>query len=113
MPLPEPTRSCLTDEERKRARAVVVKKSLRYFEDRNNRSFSEDCLFTRRRNLAAHLGVDETVSKKELNMINVHALPLPSSVQKTKATSKGYQLYLKFALILFHKKSNVFERQIF
>ena len=103
MPLPEPTRSCLTEEERKRARAVVVKKSLRYFEDRNNRSFSEDCLFTRRRNLAAHLGVDETVSKKELNMINVHALPLPSSVQKAKATSKGYYLYLKLILIHYHK----------
>ena len=114
MPLPEPTRSCLTEEERKRARAVVVKKSLRYFEDRNNRSFSEDCLFTRRRNLAAHLGVDETVSKKELNMINVHALPLPSSVQKAKATSKGYYLYLKLILIHYHKKIKIIsEFQIF
>ena len=91
MPLPEPTRSCLTEEERKRARAVVVKKSLRYFEDRNNRSLSENCLFTRRRNLAAHLGVDETVSKKDLSMINVHALPLPASVQKSKTTPKWYQ----------------------
>ena len=87
MPLPEPSRNCLTEEERKRARAVVVKKSLRYFEDRSKRSFSEHCLFTRRRNLAAHLGVDETVSKKELNMINVHALPLPASAQKSKITS--------------------------
>ena len=88
MPYSEPIGSCLTEEERKRARAVLVKKSLRYF-DRNNRSLSEDCLFTRRRNLAAHLGVDETVSKKELSMINVHALPLPSSVQKSKTTPKG------------------------
>ena len=88
MPLPsDPGRNVLTEEERKRARAVVVKKSLRYFEDRNNRSFSEDCLFTRRRNLAAHLGVDETVSKKDLHMINVYALPLPSSVQKSRPTS--------------------------
>ena len=93
MPLPEPTRTCLTEEERKRARAVVVKKSLKYFEDRNNRSFSEDCLFTRRRNLAAHLGVDESVSKKDVNMINVHALPLPASVQKSKATPAWYQYY--------------------
>ena len=84
----EPVRRFLTEEERKRARAVVVKKSLRYFEDTNNRSLSEDCLFTRRRNLAAHLGIDETVSKKELSMINVHALPLPSSVQKSKTTPK-------------------------
>ena len=81
MPYSELVRSYLTEEERKRARAVVVKKSLRYVEDRNNRSFSDDCLFTRRRNLAIHLGVDETVSKKELNMINIHALPLPASVQ--------------------------------
>ena len=88
MPYSEPIRSCLTEEERKRARAVVVKKSLRYFEDRNNRSLSENCLFTRRRNLAAHLGVDETVSKKELSMINVHALPLPASVQKSKTARK-------------------------
>ena len=91
MPLPEPTRNCLTEEERKRVRAAVVKKSLRYFEDRNNRSFSEDCLFTRRRNLAAHLGVDETVSKKELYMINVYALPLPASVQKSKTNSSRCQ----------------------
>ena len=90
MPFSEPARSFLTEEERKRARAVVVKKSLRYFEDTNNRSLSEDCLFTRRRNLASHLGVDETISKKELGMINVHALPLPASVQKSKTTPKWY-----------------------
>ena len=91
MPFSELERSFLTEEERKRARAVVVKKSLRYFEDTNNRSLSADCLFTRRRNLAAHLGVDETVSKKELNMINVHALPLPASVQKSKTAPKWYR----------------------
>ena len=91
MAFSEPARSFLTEEERKRARAVVVKKSLRYFEDKNNRSLSEDYLFTRRRNLATHLGVDETVSKKDLSMINVHALPLPASVQKSKTTPKWYQ----------------------
>ena len=80
----EPAKSLLTDEERKRARAIVIKKKLRYFEDRNNRSFSADCLFTRRRNLAAHLGVDETVSKKDLEMINIHALPITSSVQRSR-----------------------------
>ena len=90
MPYSKLVGSCLTEEERKRARAVVVKKSLRYFEDTNNRSLSEDCLFTRRRNLASHLGVDETISKKELGMINVHALPLPASVQKSKTTPKWY-----------------------
>ena len=83
MAFSEPARSFLTEEERKRARAVVVKKFLRYFE--------EDYLFTRRRNLATHLGVDETVSKKDLSMINVHALPLPASVQKSKTTPKWYQ----------------------
>ena len=86
MSLSDDARKVLTEDERKRARSVVIKKSLSYFEDRNNRSFSEDCLFTRRRNLAAHLGVDETVSKKELHMINVYALPLPRS----KKVSLGY-----------------------
>ena len=80
MPYSEHVTSVLTEEERKRARAETIKKSLRYFE---NRSLSQDCIFTRRRNLSAHLGVDETVSKKELQMINVHALPLPASVQKS------------------------------
>ena len=81
---PDPTNAILTEEERKRARAVAIKKSLRYFEDRNNRSFSESCLFTRRKNLAAHLGVDETVSKKDSNMINVYALPLPASAIRSR-----------------------------
>ena len=81
---PDTSRSVLTEEERQRARAVVVKKSLKYFEDRSNRSFSADCLFTRRRHLSAHRGVDETVSKKDFNMINVYALPLPSSVQRSR-----------------------------
>ena len=65
----------LTKSEREKARARAVRKSLTYFE---NRSLSEKNLWTRRRNLAAHLGVDETVSKQELNMINVYALPVPA-----------------------------------
>ena len=84
MPFSEPAKAVLTEEERKKARALVIKKSLRYFEDRNNRSFSADCLFTRRRNLSAHLGLDENVSKKDLQMINVYALPLPASAQKSR-----------------------------
>ena len=88
MSLSKTTTGCLTEEERKRARAVIVKKSLRYFE---NRSSSDNCLFARRRNLAAHFGVDETVCKKDLNMINVYALPLPASVRKSKTIPKRYR----------------------
>ena len=102
MPL-EHARSILTEEERKRAREVVRKKSLRYFEDRNNRSFSEACLFTRRRNLSAHLGVDENVSKKDLHMINVHALPLPLSIPKER---KHGSLRYKFQTNNYNKSTN-------
>ena len=42
----------------KAKRASMVKKALRYFEDKSNRSMSEDNLFTRRKNLAVHLGKD-------------------------------------------------------
>ena len=42
-------------------RATMVKKAIRYFEDKSNRSVSADNLFTRRKNLAAHLGLDEKV----------------------------------------------------
>ena len=60
-------------------RATVVKKAIHYFEDRSNRSVSEDNLFTRRKNLAAHLGIDDSVSKKEIQTINTYCLPMPSS----------------------------------
>ncbi|XP_059084860.1 uncharacterized protein LOC131881885 [Tigriopus californicus] len=62
-----------------RKRASMVKKAIRYFEDKSNRSVSEDNLFTRRKNLAAHLGLDEKVSKKEVQKINTYCLPVPSS----------------------------------
>ena len=71
--LPEGT---LNEIERRRAQTVVVKKTIRYFEDRNKRSWSQDSLLTRRRNLAVHLGVDESVCKTEVQKINVHSLPL-------------------------------------
>ena len=69
----------LNEAERRRARTTVAKKAIRYFEDRNHRSCSQDSLFTRRRNLATHLGVDESVCKSEVQSINVHALPIPAS----------------------------------
>ena len=47
--------------------------TLDYFEDRT----PPDELFTRRKNLTAHLGVDETVSPQEIQKINTHCLPLP------------------------------------
>ena len=70
-----------TSDERKRARAAVGK-WLQYFEDKRTSSptlSEENHLLTRRRNLAAHLGVDESVSKKDLALINVYSLPLPPS----------------------------------
>ena len=63
----------------------MVKKAIHYFEDRSNRSMSEDNLFTRRKNLAVHLGVDETVSMKEVQKINTYCLPVPSSALPPEA----------------------------
>ena len=63
----------------KAKRATMVKKALRYFEDKSNRSVSEDNLFTRRKNLAVHLGLDEKVSLREIQKINTFSLPVPSS----------------------------------
>ncbi len=36
-------------------------------------------IFVRRKNLAVHLGLDEKVSKKEVQKINTFSLPVPSS----------------------------------
>ena len=81
-----------TSDERKRARAAVGK-WLQYFEDKRTSSptiSEENHLLTRRRNLAAHLGVDESVSKKDLALINVYSLPLPPSktVVQPSSTNK-------------------------
>lgn len=70
---------------RKAKRANMVKKSIHYFEDRSNRSMSEDNLYTRRKNLAVHLGIDETVSMKEVQKINTYCLPVPSSALPPEA----------------------------
>ena len=82
----DPSRSFLGDEEtleKQRAlRAVVVNKSISYFREKNNRSVSETGLFNRRKNLASHLGVDESVEKKDVDKINMAILPFPSSVPK-------------------------------
>jgi len=71
--------------QRKAKRATMVKKAIHYFEDRSNRSMSEDNLYTRRKNLAVHLGVDETVSMKEVQKINTYCLPVPSSALPPEA----------------------------
>lgn len=63
----------------KAKRATMVKKAIRYFEDKSNRSVSEDNLFTRRKNLAVHLGLDEKVGMREVQKINTYSLPVPSS----------------------------------
>ena len=74
----------LTEEERKQARSIVARKAIRYFEDRSNRTWSEDNLFARRRNLVAHLGVDETTSRQEVQRINQHSLPTPASALQSQ-----------------------------
>ena len=78
-----------SSDERKRARAALGK-WLQYFETKKTNSAiisEENHLLTRRRNLAAHLGVDESVSKKDLQLINVYSLPLPPSTSVGQATT--------------------------
>lgn len=77
-----------------RKRASMVKKAIRYFEDKSNRSVSEDNLFTRRKNLAAHLGLDEKVSKKEVQKINTYCLPVPSSANSDQSESMVKEILL-------------------
>ena len=76
----------LTDEdarEKQRAlRAVVVKKSIAYFKEKKNRSVTEGCLLTRRKNLAAHFGLDMSVDKKDLDQITLATLPFPLSAKE-------------------------------
>jgi len=73
----------------KAKRASMVKKALRYFEDKSNRSMSEDNLFTRRKNLAVHLGLDENVSLREIQKINTFSLPVPSSATPFNQAGTG------------------------
>ena len=68
-------------EKQRALRAGVVKKSIAYF--RGTRSFSDKCLFNRRKNLAKHLGVDDSVEKQDLDKINMAILPFPSLVPKS------------------------------
>ena len=80
-------RRILFDINFKAKRASMVKKALRYFEDKSNRSMSEDNLFTRRKNLAVHLGLDENVSLREIQKINTFSLPVPSSATTFNAAT--------------------------
>ena len=78
-----------TSDERKRARAALGK-WLQYFENKKTNSAivsEESLLLTRKRNLAVHLGVDESVSQKDLRLINVYSLPLPPSTSVGQSTS--------------------------
>ena len=89
----------VTENQRKNKRATMVKKAIHYFEDRSNRSMSEDNLYTRRKNLAVHLGIDETVSMKEVQKINTYCLPVPSSAlppeaQEAIACTARYELVM-------------------
>ena len=82
----ESQRQSFTDEgaqEKQRAlRAIVVKKSISYFKDKKNRSVTDSCLLIRRKNLTAHLGLDMTVGKKDLDQIILATLPFPSSAKE-------------------------------
>ena len=77
----------------KAKRASMVKKALRYFEDKSNRSMSEDNLFTRRKNLAVHLGLDDKVSLREIQKINTYSLPVPSSATPFNPTAGASPRY--------------------
>ena len=73
---PEGLKRTLSEAQRKRARArwtqiTTVTKATSHF---------KDTLLTRRRNLVAHLGVDEEVCKKEVQEINLLALPVPACI---------------------------------
>ena len=67
----------------KARRANVVKKSILYFSDKKNRSMSEDNLYTRRKNLAVHLGLDEKVPRREIQKITTICLPIPAEAAPT------------------------------
>ncbi len=73
-------------------RATMVKKAIRYFEDKSNRSVSEDNLFTRRKNLAAHLGLDEKVNERR-------------EMRCTKPTCKAFSSAIICRIVLGHEKS--------
>ena len=75
---PESPKRKLTKAQSKRARArwvriSTVTKAITQFKDTSHNN-----LLTRRRNLVAHLGVDEGVGSKEVQEINLLALPVPS-----------------------------------
>ena len=77
---PESPKRKLTKAQSKRARArwvriSTVTKAITQFKD-----CSHNSLLTRRRNLVAHLGVDEGVGSKEVQEINLLALPVPVSI---------------------------------
>ena len=74
------------NDERNTEHEAMVKASRLSFE---NRSKPVNSPLTRRRNLSTHLGVDESVSKEELEMINMSALPRPSSSQASSNSSFG------------------------
>ena len=92
---PDPTEYVLTDEERIGAKEAVGK-WLRYLENRRKSAATSDeiPLYTRRRNLSVHLGVDEAVNKKDLQLINVCALPLPATYEARLERSQSLRYWL-------------------
>ena len=114
----ESQRQSLTDEgaqEKQRAlRAIVVKKSISYFKDKKNRSVTDSCLLIRRKNLAAHLGLDMTVDKKDLDQIILATLPFPSSAKECAIRWENLlvKLYIDLFKIRYFSKARLYASTI-
>ena len=66
----------LDKERRKSCRNSSVRISIKTLKEIGKRpSDSDMTLPTRRRNLAAHFGIDESVSKDDITMVNINSLP--------------------------------------
>ena len=91
---PEAPKRTLDETERRCARTIAVEKAIKYFKGKNNRSWSNDNVLTRRRNLVSHLGVDESVGKMEVEKINVQCLPLPASAIQPQESLSRWSRYI-------------------
>ena len=70
------------DEKQRAIRAIMVRKSIGYFQGKN-RSSSEICLLNRRKNLIKHFGLDGSVGKADLDKFTMASLPFPASAKES------------------------------
>ena len=89
----EAPKRTLDQTERRYVRTIAVEKAIKYFKGKNNRSWSNDNVLTRRRNLVSHLGVDESVGRMEVEKINVQCLPLPASAIQPQESLSRWSRY--------------------